>query len=166
MSQGSLAQALLRENTSLKEFEPWLAQSPMPTLGDVLGANHLPAVHLRDIPIAVPYAVALFNKGYYWETHEVLEDVWMDEYGPTRSFLQGFIQAAAALYHVVAQNPAGYERLSGLARAKLSGPQRDSLGVDLGACLQAFDGFDAAHAGQLRFDLNHLPKIRFAGILL
>jgi predicted metal-dependent hydrolase len=40
--------------------------------------------------------VALFNKGYYWEAHEVWEDVWRNEEDDAKTFAQGFVQVAAA----------------------------------------------------------------------
>lgn len=146
-----------------------MQQSPLPSVANLLDSSVPVALQKNQLPldqisIAIPYAVALFNKGYYWETHEVLEDQWMDEYGSSRVFLQGFIQAAAALYHVVAQNPSGYLRLSRLSREKLQKCATPSLGVDLSTCLCAFDLFDQCAQRDERFDLNHLPKITFAGI--
>ena len=142
---------------------------PVPTLAELPEAGQdalqldLP---LNQISITIPYAVTLFNKRYYWQTHEVLEDLWMDEYGPMRAFLQGFIQGAAAMYHVVAQNSPGYERLSRLSREKLSTFKKPQLGVDLSACLDAFLVFDQSQQNGTRFDLTKLPKITFAGITL
>ena len=40
--------------------------------------------------------VGLFNKGYYWEAHEVWEDVWRNEEEDVKTFAQGFVQVAAA----------------------------------------------------------------------
>jgi hypothetical protein len=43
-------------------------------------------------------AVELFNAGYYWEAHEVWEDLWHVEgrRGPTAEVLKGLIKLAAA----------------------------------------------------------------------
>ena len=40
----------------------------------------------------------LWEKGLYWEVHEVLEPAWIEAEGPTRHFIQGVIQLAAALH--------------------------------------------------------------------
>jgi predicted metal-dependent hydrolase len=42
--------------------------------------------------------VDLFNRGYYWEAHEVWEQVWRacDRKGITATFLKGLIKLAAA----------------------------------------------------------------------
>lgn len=39
---------------------------------------------------------ALFNRGYYWEAHEVWEDVWRNEEDDVKTFAQAFVQVAAA----------------------------------------------------------------------
>ena len=40
------------------------------------------------------FALDLFNHRYWWECHEVLEDLWheLDHTTPTAQFLQAFIQ--------------------------------------------------------------------------
>lgn len=40
--------------------------------------------------------VRLFNTGYYWEAHESWEDVWREQNGDAKTFVQAFVQAAAA----------------------------------------------------------------------
>jgi predicted metal-dependent hydrolase len=41
--------------------------------------------------------VALFNDGFHWEAHERWEEAMRNAEGDAKSFLQGFVQAAAAL---------------------------------------------------------------------
>ena len=41
-----------------------------------------------------------FNRGDYYEAHDVLEDLWLEEHGPDRSYYQGLIQLAGALVHL------------------------------------------------------------------
>ncbi|MEE9163882.1 MAG: DUF309 domain-containing protein [Thermoplasmata archaeon] len=41
----------------------------------------------------------LYNTGLFFETHEVLEDVWLVEEGEDKPFLQGLIKIAAAFVH-------------------------------------------------------------------
>jgi len=45
------------------------------------------------------YAIDLFNNRYWWECHEVLEDLWVElnRSGSGGIFLQGIIQVAAGL---------------------------------------------------------------------
>jgi predicted metal-dependent hydrolase len=37
----------------------------------------------------------LFNEGYFWEAHEAWEEVWRGREGDAKSFMQGFVEAAA-----------------------------------------------------------------------
>ncbi|MFQ5907728.1 MAG: DUF309 domain-containing protein [Thermoplasmata archaeon] len=43
--------------------------------------------------------VTLYNAGRFFEAHEVLEDVWLEEEGDDKIFLQGIIKIAAAFHH-------------------------------------------------------------------
>ena len=40
--------------------------------------------------------VHLFNKGYHWEAHEAWEDVWRDQEGDAKAYVQAFLQMADA----------------------------------------------------------------------
>jgi predicted metal-dependent hydrolase len=51
--------------------------------------------------------VALFDEGRYFESHDVLEEVWQGLRGPHRPFLQGLIQTAVAFHHAANGNVAG-----------------------------------------------------------
>lgn len=44
-------------------------------------------------------AIRLFNDRFFFEAHEVLEEVWRQERGERRVFLQGLIQICAAYHH-------------------------------------------------------------------
>ena len=35
-----------------------------------------------------------FNRGLYFECHETLEEIWLEEHGEDRKFYQGIIQVA------------------------------------------------------------------------
>ena len=48
---------------------------------------------------AVMSSVFLFNIERYWKSHEVLESVWKDSKGPTKSLLNGLILVDAAYVH-------------------------------------------------------------------
>lgn len=40
-----------------------------------------------------------FNRGDWYDCHETVEDLWIGSEGEVRSFYQGIIQVAIALYH-------------------------------------------------------------------
>ena len=39
-----------------------------------------------------------FNQGLYFECHETLEEIWLEEHGKDREFYQGIIQIAAGYF--------------------------------------------------------------------
>lgn len=53
----------------------------------------------------------LFNSQKYFETHEVLEEVWLKTVGEKKIFLHGLIQIAAAFHHHTKGNPIGFHSL-------------------------------------------------------
>uniref|UniRef100_I2PZI5 DUF309 domain-containing protein n=1 Tax=Desulfovibrio sp. U5L TaxID=596152 RepID=I2PZI5_9BACT len=71
------------------------------TLGDPGPACAEPA------PEALRQAVAKFNAGDYFECHEVLEALWLEEPGPVRDLYKGVIQVAAGFFHWENGNKAG-----------------------------------------------------------
>ncbi|MEZ4814435.1 MAG: DUF309 domain-containing protein [Bdellovibrionota bacterium] len=76
-------------------------------------------------------AIELFNSKYFWECHEVLEDIWMIKQPPLKTFLQGVIQAAAAFYHVLGENPKGAIKLAQDSLNKFEKMGESHLGLDL-----------------------------------
>lgn len=104
------------------------------------------------------YGVDLFNLGYWWEAHEVLEDVWRaaGRESPAGRFLQGLIQVAAALLKRVAGHERAARRLARDGLSKLAGAPGPRLGVDVGA-LRA--GLEAYLAGESPSP----PVLRLAG---
>ena len=73
-----------------------------------------------------------FNRGEYFDAHEVWEDLWRDCERADRLFYQSLIQAAVALYHWGRGNRAGASRLFASGRAKMAGyrPAHHGLDVD------------------------------------
>ncbi len=118
-----------------------------------------------QIPEPLVEAVSLFNRRYYWETHEVLETAWMDEQGPLKLFYQGVIQAAAAFYHVLNGNPKGMIKLGEESLRKLQAYRPQSYGLELETLCEALEHHcqDARKilGGEIpAFDYNHLPQLR------
>jgi predicted metal-dependent hydrolase len=48
-----------------------------------------------------------FNRGFYFECHDTIEDLWSGLRGPSRDFFQGLIQVSVAYYHLGNGNLAG-----------------------------------------------------------
>jgi uncharacterized protein len=55
--------------------------------------------------------IVLFNRGDFFEAHEVWESLWMETFGPERPFYQGLIQAAVGLCHFCNGNVRGAVKL-------------------------------------------------------
>jgi hypothetical protein len=73
-----------------------------------------------------------FNRGEYFESHEVWEELWLGETGEDRQFCKGLIQAAVALYHLENGNAVGSRKLVESSAAYLQSyrPQHRGLDVD------------------------------------
>jgi uncharacterized protein len=75
--------------------------------------------------------VVLFNRGDYFEAHEVWEGLWMDTAGPDKRFYQGLIQAAVGLCHFCNGNVRGAVKLYHSSRDYLTRYGSAHLGLDL-----------------------------------
>ncbi len=73
----------------------------------------------------------LFNRGEFFEAHEVLEDVWRAAPAGEKKFLQGLIQVAVGLHHHSRGNLAGARSLLARAHRNLSGYAAQHGGIDL-----------------------------------
>ncbi|HLK33016.1 MAG TPA: DUF309 domain-containing protein [Terriglobales bacterium] len=62
----------------------------------------------------------LFNRGEFFDAHEVLEDVWRAAPAGEKKFLQGLIQVAVGLHHYSRGNREGARSLLARANRNLS----------------------------------------------
>jgi hypothetical protein len=124
-----------------------IAASPAPRPGTVLQGGRAKAY--RPLPEAdrrraFDAALAAYERGNFFEAHELLEPAWMgtDDLAE-RALHQGLIKLAAAYVHGVRRNPLGIAKnLTGarehLARAVATDAERWS-GLDLDALVGAID---------------------------
>jgi len=77
------------------------------------------------------HGIELFNSRYFFEAHEVLEDVWLVDRSPSRRFFQGLIQVASAYHHLANGNHRGALDLLVRGSDKLRPYLPEHLGVDL-----------------------------------
>lgn len=75
-------------------------------------------------------ALVLWNRGLFFELHELLETVWRKADGPEKTGLKGLIQAAGAYVHALRGKP---DAASGLAR-------RAQINIRSGAAALGFIG--------------------------
>jgi hypothetical protein len=76
--------------------------------------------------------IGLFNRGRFFDCHEVLEEVWLEFSGDRKKFLQGLIQLTVAFHHLRNGNRVGAGRLLAAALEKLAldSPERGLIDVD------------------------------------
>jgi uncharacterized protein len=86
------------------------------------------------------HGVELFNRGEFYDAHEVWEDVWRAAPATEKRFLQGLIQVAVALHHHSRGNLIGARSLLARGRKNLSISDGSFTGLDtraLDTCLSA-----------------------------
>jgi predicted metal-dependent hydrolase len=78
-----------------------------------------------------------FNQGLFFECHETLEEIWLEDHGEDRKFYQAIIQIAAGYFKLEQGVPAGAIKLwrTGLEKLEPYGPV--FLGVNVEALRSA-----------------------------
>ena len=74
--------------------------------------------------------IVLFNRGDFFEAHEVWEGLWLEGAGPDKRFYQGLIQAAVALCHFCNGNVRGAAKLFHSGRDYMNRFGAHHLGLD------------------------------------
>jgi len=128
---------------STREFPPYRhvpGSTPHPTRdpgGHSYGSDaaDLPDLNTADWRGCEPYlfGIDLFNAGYWWEAHEVLEGLWHAAGigTPAAHVLQAVIQCAAAHLKAVTGRPTGARRLFEQAHNHVLWRRDHHLGLDL-----------------------------------
>lgn len=75
--------------------------------------------------------VVQFNQRQFYACHDTLEAVWLDAPESDKTFYQGILQVAVALYHLSNQNWQGAVILMGEGVKRLSNYERDEFGINL-----------------------------------
>jgi len=123
------------------DFLPWLQ-----AVGDHAGRYHaalgasarLRVCQASGLSGAVARGAVLFNAGLFYEVHEVLERAWRTAAGDEKTFLQGLVQIAVALYHHGQGNHRGARSLLHAGYDKIEATRSAAPPViDLGGLLAA-----------------------------
>jgi predicted metal-dependent hydrolase len=110
--------------------------------------------------------VAEFNSGDFFACHDTFEDLWMEQRGERRLFLQGLIQSAVGLFHCMSGNARGaYSQLS-KAIEKLEGYRPAFEGVSVDSFVDALARLREEVAAGLaedsfQFDPGLVPSIEY-----
>ena len=83
-----------------------------------------------------------FNRGLFYEAHEVLEQLWLAQRGgPNDHFYKGLIQVAGAFVHLRKDRPGPAAALLKLARANLRGYPAAHERLDVREVLALVEGW-------------------------
>ena len=105
-----------------------------------------------------------FNRQYFFEAHDVWEELWMETTGDHRLFYQGLIQTAVGFYHLSKENYKGACSQFGKALTKLGQYLPSCSGIDTQHLVESVRRC-AAGAERLRdgaatkFDETMIPQI-------
>ena len=80
-----------------------------------------------------------FNRCDFFEAHEVWEELWKDDSGPSRKFYQGLIQVAVCLHHFGNGNIRGALKLYHSSRGYLEPYRPTHEGIDLDKLLDQLE---------------------------
>jgi len=138
-----------------------VTQRTSPLNAPLLSAHELEA-RLAELHRAIDE----FNRGWYFESHETLEDLWMVTPLPDRTFMQGIIQLAAAFVHYARREYPGIFKLLDASADKLREFAPSHAGVDVTALLDdvARVRGELAALGEERFlewDERRRPVVRY-----
>ena len=78
-----------------------------------------------------------FNQQLFFECHETLEEIWLEEHGEDRKFYQGIIQIAAGYYKLQQGVPMGALKLWPTGIEKLAPFAPIFYGVNVEALIEA-----------------------------
>ena len=85
----------------------------------------------EEYPAQYLEGLRLFNAEDFFESHEVLEDLWTETHDEYRKFYQGLIQAAVALLHFGNGNLGGAKKVYLTSRKYLEAYRPAFLGLDV-----------------------------------
>jgi len=114
--------------------------------------------------------IAEFNDRLFFECHETLEAIWMEDPNPrARLFFQGLIQVAVGFYHLGNLNFKGARNLLERGSGKLEAFSPERHGVNVATLLEAVASCRAeiARLGRERlseFDVSLVPTITLGNL--
>ena len=115
------------------------------------------------LPQAFRQGIDEFNRGYFFEAHDLWEELWREMSGPRAQFYQGLIQVAVGFYHLGNRNPRGARSQLARGLAKLEAFRPVYEGIDVEAFSREIrpwlDRLQRAEAGELPPDPAQRPRI-------
>lgn len=105
--------------------------------------------------------IQLFNNRKFFESHEILEDLWREEVDQPKKFYQGLIQSAVALHHYLNKNWRGALTEYYFAQESLDKYRPKYMGIDVEELLDKLDLLfnDVEEKRKIDLKTEYLPKI-------
>lgn len=124
----------------------------------------------RDVPPPLLLeGVDLFNRGQFYDCHEVIEAAWVQEQAPIRIMYQGILQIGVACYHIQNENWRGAMKVLERGVPKLGRFSPACMGINIAKLLadaeiihQELVRLGPAWHG--KFDVRLFPTIEFQEI--
>ncbi len=99
---------------------------------------------MEDFGSQFQRGIELFNDGEFYECHDTLEDVWLQESSDRQPLLQGLIQAAVAFHHYRHGKLGAARSMLRLALEKLDGCPNLAEGLRLADLRRELRGWENA----------------------
>lgn len=96
---------------------------------------------IRPHPPEFYSGLELFNRGFYFECHDVWEEIWGDAKGKNKVFYQALIMSAVSLYHFGNENLEGALSCLDKAERQFSQLPKAFLGLNVGSFVQQMKKF-------------------------
>ena len=112
----------------------------------------------ENMPQEFWQGVEEFNSGQFYACHDTLEALWIEASEPEKTFYQGILQIAVALYHLGNQNLRGAVILLGEGSNRLRRYPGDFGGIDVDELLDV--------SAVLLKTLQHIEPEKVAAIRL
>ncbi|MFV0443527.1 MAG: DUF309 domain-containing protein [Planctomycetaceae bacterium] len=110
----------------------------------------------------------LFNAGEFFPCHDVLEEIWSETLSEDRTFYQGLIHAAVALFHFTEGNLGGARKMSFSAQKYLQPYQPEHAGLamaefvrDFSACCRELQFATPETLSAVTIDQTQIPHLRW-----
>ncbi|HYS71900.1 MAG TPA: DUF309 domain-containing protein [Thermoplasmata archaeon] len=88
-----------------------------------------------DVELLLDQGIDLFNRRYFFEAHDVWEEIWRGEHGPMKNFFKGLIHLAGGFHHFTNGNFRGAAALLTSGTKYLTPYAPGRMGIDLAAVL-------------------------------
>jgi len=150
----------------------WARSKMMEQLAEVVGRHMRPPVRFPAgwddrLSELARRGLEEFNRGEYFEQHELLEQAWLAEERPIREMYQGILQVGVAFFQIQQGNWPGAVKMFRRGLPRLRGLPDMCQGVNVAKFRRQAEEVHAAisELGPQRmgeFDLGRLPRIEYA----